>query len=112
KIKFWLERLVIERLERKTDEIEKEFAENQKDWERLLFKKMAYSFGLKVNSEVFEIWADSFDYRVLKKIQTRPEMVQALFLGQAGFLQSESDDEYVLKLQNDYLFLRNKYKLF
>ncbi|MGB6093145.1 MAG: DUF2851 family protein [Moheibacter sp.] len=112
KIKFWLERLVIERLERKTDEIEKEFGENQKDWERLLFKKMAYSFGLKVNSDVFEIWADSFDYKVLKKIQTRPELVQALFLGQAGFLDINSNDEYVLKLQDDYLFLSNKYKLF
>lgn len=111
KIKFWLERLVIERLERKTTEIESEFIKSHKNWEKLLFKKMAYSFGLKVNAEIFEIWADSFDYKVLTKVQTNPNFVQALFLGQAGFLDFKSDDEYVQKLQNDYEFLANKFRL-
>lgn len=111
KIKFWLERLVIERLERKTGEIESDFLKYNKDWERLLFKKMAYSFGLKVNAEAFEIWADSFDYKVLTKIQTNPDFVQSLFLGQAGFLDFQTQNEYLLKLQSDYEFLCNKFKL-
>jgi len=111
KIKFWLERLAVERLERKTNEIEQEFMKNNKNWERLLFKKMAYSFGLKVNSEVFEIWADSFDYKILKKIQPRPALVHALFLGQAGFLEVNSKDEYVQQLKSDYQFLKNKFGL-
>lgn len=111
KIKFWLERLVIERLERKTTEIEAEFLANHKDWERLLFKKMAYSFGLKVNSEAFEIWSDSFDYKILTKLQTNPDFVQALFLGQAGFLNFNSENEYIQKLQKDYDFLKSKYRL-
>lgn len=111
KIKFWLERLVIERLERKTTEIENDYLLNKKDWERLLFKRMAVSFGLKVNSDAFEIWADSFDYKVLTKIQTQPDFVQALFFGQAGFLNVNTENEYVLKLQRDYDFLRNKYRL-
>lgn len=111
KIKFWLERLVIERLERKTKEIEQEFLNNNKDWERLLFKKTAYSFGLKTNSEAFLIWADSFDYKVLTKVQNHPNYVHALFLGQAGFLELRSDDAYIQQLQNDYEFLKSKFQL-
>lgn len=108
-VKFWLERLVIERLERKTNEIEKEFAASNKNWEELLFKKMAYAFGLKINAESFEDWAQSFDFKILKKILTHPDYVHALFLGQAGFLDIKSQNEYVLNLQKNYFFLQSKF---
>ena len=111
KLKFWLERLVIERLERKTKEIEVEYLINNKNWERLLFKKLAYAFGLKVNAEAFELWADSFDFKVLTKIQLNPDAVHALFMGQAGFLNTSSKDEFVIQLKKDYSFLQVKYNL-
>lgn len=110
-VHVWLERVLIERLERKSKEIEKEFLQNDKNWERLLFKKLAYTFGLKINAEAFLIWADSFDFKVLQKIQKNHDYVYALFFGQAGFLEEPTTDEYILKLQSDYEFLRNKYGL-
>lgn len=110
-LNFWLERLVIERLERKAKEIEQEFLHNNKNWEQLLFKKMAYVFGLKVNADAFSIWANSFDFNVLRKNQTHPDHVHALFFGQAGFLALNSEDPYVQSMQKDYMFLKNKYQL-
>lgn len=110
-IKFWLERLIIERLERKTKEIENEFTASNKNWEELLFKKMAYAFGLKINAESFEDWAHSFDFKILKKILSYPEYIHALFLGQAGFLEIKSQEEYVLNLQKNYSFLQSKFGL-
>jgi hypothetical protein len=110
-LNFWLERLVIERLERKTQEIEKEYLKSSKNWEEVLFKKMAYVFGLKVNAEAFEFWANSFDYSVLVKIQTNSDYVHALFLGQAGFLDIDSSDPFVQTLQKEYAFLKSKYQL-
>ncbi len=108
-VKFWLERLVIERLERKTNEIEQEFLKSDKNWEELLFKKMAYAFGLKINSESFTLWANSFPFKVLTKIQTKPDLIYALFFGQAGFLDVETDENYVAELKKNYSFLQSKY---
>ncbi len=110
-VKFWLERLVIERLERKTNEIEQEFLNCNKDWEELLFKKMAYAFGLKINAESFADWANSFPFKVLTKIQTKPDLVYALFFGQAGFLDFETEEIYTSNLKKDYSFLQSKFGL-
>ncbi len=110
-VKFWLERLVIERLERKTSEIEQEFLKSGKNWEELLFKKMAYAFGLKINAESFTLWANSFSFKVLTKIQTKPDLVYALFFGQAGFLDFETEENYVSNLKKDYSFLQSKFDL-
>ncbi len=110
-VQFWLERIFVQRLERKVAEIEEEFLRNGKSWEQLLFKKLAYTFGLKINTEPFSHWANSFEFKIIQKIQNRPELVQALFLGQAGFLEIHSENEYVKSLQKEYQFLKVKYKL-
>lgn len=108
---FWQERLVVERLERKTNEIELEYLNNHKNWEQLLFKKLAYVFGLKINAEAFELWSNSFDFKVLTKVQNNSDYVHALFFGQAGFLEHETEDEFLLHLKKEYQFLQSKYKL-
>lgn len=110
-VSFWLERIFIQRLERKVSEIEKEFSQNGKNWEELLFKKLAYTFGLKINAEAFQHWANSFDFKIVQKTQNRTDLVQALFLGQAGFLEIESENEYVKFLQKEFQFIKSKYNL-
>lgn len=111
KLDFWLERLLVERLERKVGELENEFLANNKNWEQLLFKKLAYAFGLKINADAFVNWANSFDFEVLMRNQLNPDYVHALFFGQAGFLDFDSNDDYVIELQKDYKFLQLKYRL-
>lgn len=111
KVNFWIESIFIQRLERKVAEIEIEFLQNGKNWEQLLFKKLAYTFGLKINAEQFEHWANSFDFKIIQKIQNRKEMVAALFLGQAGFLEINSESDYIRFLQKEFEFIKSKYNL-
>lgn len=109
---FWLDRLMVERLERKTGEIEEEYRAHHKNWECLLFKKLAYAFGLKINADVFTDWANSFDFNVLVKVQQNSDWVHALFFGQAGFLDFQSRDTFVQLLQKEYAFLKRKFNLY
>lgn len=111
KLNLWLERIVLGRIERKSKEVESALLYTGKNWEALLFRRLAYAFGLKINAEAFEVWANSFEYSVLQKVQKKPELVYALFFGQAGFLEFSFSDDYIIKLQKDYAFLKNKYKL-
>lgn len=52
-LESWLERLYIERLERKSETIEKLLQDSKNNWEAVLFKMLAKNFGLKVNGEAF-----------------------------------------------------------
>ncbi|MGV0830047.1 DUF2851 family protein [Empedobacter brevis] len=108
---FWFERILIERFEEKTKEILEILIKNQANWEETLFKSLAKNFGLKVNVEVFELWSNSFPFSVLQKIQFNPLKIEALFFGQAGFLEENHEEIYFKQLKNEYSFLKNKYQL-
>ena len=73
----------------------------------MLFK----SFGLKVNAVSFLSIANSFDFSVLKKSQSKLASIEALFFGQAGLLENDFQDTYYIKLQNEYQFLMQKFNL-
>lgn len=110
-VSIWLHHLLLQRLANKVQQMETLFLKNQKSWEKLLFKQMAYTFGLKINAQAFEIWANSFDFKVLQKVQNRKNSVHALFLGQAGFLDENFSEEYLVQLKIEYEFLRTKFQL-
>lgn len=107
----WLERIYIERLERKATELIKDAEQNKYHWEALLFSKLARNFGLKVNGEAFYQMAMSIPFHVVQKCQANPLQLEALFMGQSGLLEGAVVDEYYQKLQNEYQFLRNKFSL-
>ena len=110
KVDLWFNRLLIERLELKTKNIIDLYNKSNYNWEEVTFKLFASNFGLKVNQDAFEIWSNSFPFRVLQKIQYNSSSIESLFFGQAGFLE-ESLDLYTKELQNEYLFLKYKYQL-
>src|SRR5690606_42119417 len=72
-LNFWLERIVIERLERKTEELETEFLKTNKNWEALLFRKLANAFGLKLNSVAIQVWEVWFGLKLLQKFQNHQD---------------------------------------
>ncbi len=69
------------------------------------------AFGMKVNALPFEQLSKSFDFSLVRKLWDAPLKLEALFLGQAGFLSEESTEYYVLKLKSEYDFLKHKYGL-
>lgn len=107
----WLERLYIERLERKSDEILKFLKDSQNDWEAVLFKMLLKNFGLKVNGEAFLSLANSLDYLVVRKLQHNTLDFEALLFGQAGLLEDDVQECYFLDLKKRYQFLKQKFKL-
>lgn len=107
----WLERLYFERLERKSDSILELLVQSKNDWEAVLFKLLAKNFGLKVNGDVFFSLANSFDFSIIRKIQSKPDLIEALFFGQVGLLENDHQETYYLQLRKDYRFLKQKFQL-
>lgn len=110
-INNWLERLFFERLEQKSNVINTVLNQTKNNWEAVLFKLLAKNFGLKINRDAFLSVANSFDFSVVMKQQNSLQNLEALFLGQAGLLETDVEDVYFLKLQKDYQFLTQKFRL-
>ena len=106
------ERLLIERLERKTTAIAQQLERNKGDWEETFWQFLARNFGFKVNAEPMEMLARSLPQLILAKHKNQLPQIEALLLGQAGFLENRSfTDEYPVFLQKEYNFLKNKHNL-
>lgn len=107
----WKERLFIERLERKSQQIERLLNDSNQHWEAVLFIMLFRNFGLKVNADAFESIAKSIDFGVVRKLQSHPEQLEALFFGQAGLLESNTEESYYQNLKKNYQYLQQKFKL-
>ena len=56
-VHFWLNKLLIERLERKSNEIEQKLVQNNNNWEETFYHQLARNLGFKTNAEPFEMLA-------------------------------------------------------
>ncbi|MBQ4822171.1 DUF2851 family protein [Aquimarina sp. MMG016] len=110
-ISSWQERLYLERLEQKSMLISGLLKKSANNWEAVLFRLLAKNFGLKVNGEAFLSLADSIDFSIVRKCNNDLNQLEALFFGQAGFLENTSEDNYVRELRQQYGFLQNKFQL-
>ncbi|PCJ80023.1 MAG: hypothetical protein COA57_15160 [Flavobacteriales bacterium] len=107
----WLERLLIERLERKSSAIVEMLERHKNDWAEVFYIFLARNFGFKVNAEPMELLAKSLPFSVIGKHRDNLLQVEALLLGQAGFLEENFADDYPNQLKKEYDFLKNKFKL-
>jgi len=110
-LESWLERLYIERLERKSETIEKLLQDSKNNWEAVLFKMLAKNFGLKVNGEAFFSMANALDFQIIRKLQNNQSTLEALFFGLTGLLDQDIQEPYFLVLQKEYRYLKRKYNL-
>lgn len=107
----WKERLYLERLENKSTLILELLKKSNNNWEAVLFKLLAKNFGLKVNGASFFNMANSFDFTILKKNQSKILNIEALLFGQLALLTHDIEDSYFLTLKQEYQFLQAKFKL-
>ncbi|MEP1489334.1 MAG: DUF2851 family protein [Algibacter sp.] len=110
-IQNWLERLYFERLERKALDLSVLLKRSKNDWEAVLFKMLAKSFGSKVNGEAFLSLANSIDFLIIRKLQSNQAQLEALLFGQANLLDHDVEDAYSIELIKEYNFLNQKFKL-
>ncbi|GAB1403856.1 hypothetical protein DSECCO2_546760 [anaerobic digester metagenome] len=110
-ISLWLERMLIERIERKSEIIHLFLKLGNNNWEEALYYTLARSFGFSVNALPFEMMARSLPYNLLVRHRDNPMQLEALIMGQAGMLSTEWKDEWPQQLITEYHFLKKKYQL-
>jgi hypothetical protein len=110
-LKNWQERLFFERLERKSNPIFELLNGTNNDWEAVLFCLLAKNFGLNTNGEIFLEMAKSIPFSIIRKESFEVENLEALFLGTAGLLDSEKEDNYFKDLKFRYFYLLHKYQI-
>ena len=81
-----LDRVLHERLLLKSAEVEALF-EQSNDWEETAYQVVAQSFGMKINSEPLLQLARVLPLSVLRRHLDSLLQLEALLLGQAGFLE-------------------------
>jgi hypothetical protein len=107
----WLDRLLVERLEAKTQQIDIALDLNEQNWEQVFYQFVARAFGMKVNAAPFELLAKSTPLLVLAKHKNSLLQMEALLFGQAGLLEGDFKDEYPRQLKKEYAFLKHKFRL-
>ncbi len=107
----WLERILIDRLERKALLVEQVLAITNNDWALTFYRLLARNMGFKLNNQAFGMLAQSLPYPFLAKHADDLFQVEAMVFGQAGMLGSSFTDEYPQKLKKEYEFLKNKFEL-
>jgi hypothetical protein len=115
-VRHWLNSLVVERLQRKSDLILKIFSETGNDWEETFYRLLTRYFGFRVNTEPFEMLATALPFRIIRKHADCRFQVEALLFGTAGMLEEglfrdALSDEYYRELIREYKILSAKYSL-
>ncbi|MDB5206962.1 MAG: hypothetical protein JWR72_2037 [Flavisolibacter sp.] len=107
----WKERLLAERLQRKSIRVLQLLSKSNDHWEETLWWLLAKNFGSKINGDAFEVMAQSVSTKILAKHKTSIHQIEAILFGQAGLLNDDFDDDYPKLLQREYNFLKKKYSL-
>ena len=107
----WLDRVLVDRLERKATKINAWLSMNNNDWEQTFYQALARNFGFRVNAVPFELLATSLPYVQLSKHRDSLFQLEAMLYGQAGLLSGKKFmDDYPKKLQKEYEFLASKFR--
>lgn len=107
----WKERLLAERLTRKSIHVLLLLEQSNFHWEEMFWWLLARNFGGKVNADAFERLARSVPVNVLAKHKHSIHQLEAMLFGQANLLNNDFSEEYPKLLQREYQFLKNKYSL-
>ncbi len=109
----WVSSLAIERLQSKAQRLCGWLDLYKGSWEEVCYVILARSMGFGINSDAFERLARSMPLLFLQKHADSLLQVEAFLFGQAGLLvEGENvDDDYYIRLVNEYAFLRNKFGL-
>lgn len=107
----WLESLFLNRLERKSEVIDKRLQETNNNWEAVFFEMLAKNFGLNTNGDCFLQLAQSIPYSIIRKESFDGETLEALFFGKLNMLEEDLEDEYYFKLKSNWDFLQLKYNI-
>jgi hypothetical protein len=105
-----LEKALAHRLHQKTIGLKTLLTAVNGDFEELAYRVFARNMGFKLNSDAFLRLAESLPLKIIQKHKGNLFQIEALLLGQAGFLETPKD-EYSKNLATEYNHLAHKYSL-
>ncbi len=107
---FFEEEVLLKKLDFKAESLELSLSKNQNNYEAVLFQHLAYTFGLKVNADIFLQLAENLDFSVINKIKQNLTQLEALLFGVCGFLDAPQD-EMMKVWKREFYFLKVKFSL-
>lgn len=110
-LKNCLSRVLIERLEEKSMQVNELLKEFKGSWNDAFYIMLARNFGFKTNALPFEMLARSLPQQLIAKYKDRPNQLEALVFGQAGFLNEMFAETYPNMIMQEYRFLKKKHGL-
>ncbi len=110
-VRSFLERMLVERLQNKVEQINLLLQENENDWENVMFQMLAKYLGAGINKDPFQLLAKSLPVKVFTKHSDNSFQLEALIFGQAGFLDEKYDDVYPNSLRKEYNYLKRLHHL-
>lgn len=102
RLKQWLEKLYIERLEERTRMVKRSLEEAGGDWEEVLYRAMGRAMGQKTNAEPFEMLTRTISLEKISRFCPDLHTKESILFGQAGMLNNPDGDPYYLSLKKSY----------
>lgn len=100
---------VLKKLDKKSIEIETLLQKSKNNYEAVLFQKLAYSFGLKVNAEIYQTIAENIDFKIIQKISQNQHQLESLLFGMGNLLEKGTETNQ--KWKQEFEFLKSKFKI-
>ncbi|MEI6577056.1 MAG: DUF2851 family protein [Bacteroidota bacterium] len=110
-LKTYLSALAVERYEDRLLLIDNLLHANHGDFEETTHQFFARSFGMVINTDPFERLARILPFSLCRRYKDQDIILEALALGQAGFLRPDFDDDYAKSLWSEYHHLKHKHHL-
>ena len=107
-VKSWLDSLATERLEARINAVNLSVEQLHGDWEEVLYRYIARSFGTSLNALPFEMLAKAAPLSMIRRHCSSLIQVEALLFGQAGLLAAEKGDSYFEQIKKEYSYLSHK----
>lgn len=101
---------ILKKLNEKSIELEKNLERFKNNFEAVLFHSLAYSFGLKVNADIFRQIAESIDFTIILKIRQNKTQLEALLFGVSGWLEDPKDESMKI-WKREFDFLKTKFNI-
>jgi Protein of unknown function (DUF2851) len=111
KLRSWMERMTIERLEQKVKRLEQLNALYNGDYTQTFYTALFRNFGFKVNALPFELLAKQLPLQLVLKHSDNLLHLEAILLGMSGLLEEQFQDKYIQNLQNEFEYFKIKYQL-
>ncbi len=107
----YLNEIIFERLENKSQDLYEIYEENLHDLEGTFYQALGRVFGLPLNTQPMELLLKMIPLKMVLNYRNNTLKLESLFFGLAGFLEEEALDEYSKILKKEFFHIKNKYQI-